>query len=107
MIYYINLLNFKAMKVNIQSVKFDADKRLIEFVENKMDKLDRFAERATGADVILKLDKDHEKGNKVATITIHIPGDDLVAEAQAKSFEEAIDSAIDALKRQIEKAKAK
>ncbi len=95
------------MKVNIQSVKFDADKRLIEFVENKMDKLDRFAERATGADAILKLDKDHEKGNKVATITIHIPGDDLVAEARAKSFEEAVDDAIDALKRQIEKAKAK
>ncbi|MBE6196897.1 MAG: ribosome-associated translation inhibitor RaiA [Rikenellaceae bacterium] len=95
------------MKVNIQSVKFDADKRLIEFVENKMDKLDRFAERATGADVILKLDKDHDKGNKVATITIHIPGDDLVAEDRAKSFEEAVDNAIDALKRQIEKAKAK
>ncbi len=95
------------MKVNIQSVKFDADKRLIEFVENKMAKLDRFAERATGADVILKLDKDHEKGNKVATITLHIPGDDLVADSQAKSFEEAVDNAIDALKRQIEKAKAK
>ncbi len=95
------------MKVNIQSVKFDADKRLIEFVENKMDKLDRFAERATGADVILKLDKDHEKGNKVATITLHLPGADLVADDQAKSFEEAVDNAIDALKRQIERAKAK
>ncbi|MEE1098682.1 MAG: ribosome-associated translation inhibitor RaiA [Alistipes sp.] len=95
------------MKVNIQSVKFDADKRLIEFVENKMDKLDRFAGRATGADVILKLDKDHEKGNKVATITLHLPGADLVADDQAKSFEEAVDNAIDALKRQIERAKAK
>lgn len=95
------------MKVNIQSVRFDADKRLIEFVENKMSKLDRFAERATGADVILKLDKDHEKGNKVATVTLHLPGNDLVAEEQAKSFEEAVDCAIDALKRQIEKAKAK
>ncbi len=93
------------MKVNIQSVKFDADKRLIEFVENKMAKLDRFVERATGADVILKLDKDHEKGNKVATITIRIPGDDLIAEDQAKSFEEAVDNCIDALKRQIEKNK--
>ena len=95
------------MKVNIQSVKFDADKRLIDFVENKMDKLDRFAERATGAGVILKLDKDHEKGNKVATITLHMPGADLVADDQAKSFEEAVDNAIDALKRQIEKLKAK
>ena len=95
------------MKVNIQSVRFDADRRLIDFVENKMAKLERFAERATGADVILKLDKDHEKGNKVATVTLHLPGGDLVADNQAKSFEEAVDAALDALKRQIEKAKSK
>ncbi len=95
------------MKVNIQSVRFDADRRLIEFVEAKMDRLDRFAERATGADVILKLDKDHEKGNKVATVTLRMPGGDLVADDQAKSFEEAVDNAIDALKRQLEKAKAR
>ena len=63
------------MNVQIQSVKFDADKKLIEFVENKMSKLERFADRATGAEVILKLDKDFEKGNKVATITLHMPGD--------------------------------
>ena len=49
------------MNVQIQSVKFDADKRLVEFVENKMDKLDRFAERSTGAEVILRLDKDFEQ----------------------------------------------
>ena len=55
------------MNVQIQSVKFDADKRLVEFVENKMDKLDRFAVRSTGAEVILRLDKDFEKGNKIAT----------------------------------------
>ena len=65
------------MNVQIQSVKFDADKRLVEFVENKMDKLDRFAERSTGAEVILRLDKDFEKGNKIATVTLHMPGEDL------------------------------
>ena len=66
------------MNVQIQSVKFDADKRLVEFVNAKMAKLDRFAERSTGAEVILKLDKDHEKGNKFATITLHMPGDAVV-----------------------------
>ena len=65
------------MNVQIQSVKFAADKKLIEFVENKMSKLERFADRATGAEVILKLDKDFEKGNKVATITLHMPGEDM------------------------------
>ena len=95
------------MNVQIQSVKFDADKRLIEFVEHKMEKLDRFAERSTGAEVILKLDKDHEKGNKIATITLHMPGEDLVACHQSKAFAESVDEAIDALKRQIDKFKSK
>ena len=78
------------MNVQIQSVKFDADKRLVEFVNAKMAKLDRFAERSTGAEVILKLDKDHEKGNKFATITLHMPGEDLVACHQSKAFEESV-----------------
>lgn len=95
------------MKVQIQSVKFDADQRLLDFVEHKMSKLDRFVERATGADVILKLDKDSEQGNKVATISLLVPGEDLVAERRARSFEEAVDLAIEALKRQIEKVKDK
>lgn len=95
------------MNVQIQSVKFDADKRLVEFVEAKMTKLDRFAERSTGADVILKIDKDHELGNKVATITLHIPGEELVATHRAKNFEEAVDEAVDALRRQLEKVKGK
>ncbi len=61
------------MNVQIQAVKFDADRKLIEFVEAKMAKLDRFIERATGAEVSLKLDKDNEKGNKVAIIRIESP----------------------------------
>lgn len=93
------------MEVNSQTVKFDADKRLVEFVEKKMSKLDRFAERATGADVILKLDKDAEKGNKVVNVTVRMPGADLVAEQRAKTFEEAVDLAVDVLKRQSEKNK--
>lgn len=95
------------MNVQIQSVKFDADRKLVDFVNAKMAKLDRFAERSTGAEVILKLDKDHEKGNKIATITLHMPGEDLVATHQAKSFEEAIDEAIDALKHQLDRFKGK
>ena len=83
------------MNVQIQSVKFDADKKLVEFVNAKMAKL------------ILKLDKDHEKGNKIATITLHMPGEDLVACHQSKAFEESVDEAIDALKRQIDKFKGK
>ncbi len=91
------------MEVKIQSVKFDASKQLIEFVEKKMSRLERFEERATGADVVFKLDKDSEKGNKVALVTLRVPGGDIITEQRAHTFEEAIDLALDALKRQIEK----
>ena len=95
------------MNVQIQSVKFYAGKQLIEFIEKKLAKLDRFAENAMGADVILKLDKDNERGNKIAVVTLHIPGGDLRVEEQARTFEEAIDNSLDVMKRQIEKAKGR
>ncbi len=93
------------MNVQIQSVKFDADQKLIDFVEAKIAKLDRFAERSTGAEVILKLDKDHEKGNKVASINLRMPGDDCFAERRARTFEEAIDEVVAAIKKQLSSAK--
>ena len=93
------------MNVQIQSVKFDADKKLIDFVNLKMSKLERFAEDAVGAEVIMKMDKDHDSGNKVVTIRLEVPGNDLVAEARSRSFEESVDSAIDAIKRQIDRHK--
>lgn len=93
------------MEVKIQSVKFDASKQLIEFVEKKMSRLERFEDGSTGVDVVLKLDKDSEKGNKVALVTLRVPGGDIVSEQRARTFEEAVDLALDALKRQIEKRK--
>ena len=93
------------MNVKIQSVKFDADKKLVDFVNGKMAKLERFVEGATSAEVIMKLDKDTERGNKVVTIKLIVPGGDLVADYRSKSFEESVDEAIDALKKQIEKHK--
>jgi putative sigma-54 modulation protein len=91
------------MEVKIQSVKFDASKQLIEFVEKKMSRLERFEGNSTGVDVILKLDKDSERGNKIALVTLHVPGADIVSEQRAHTFEEAVDLALDAVKRQIEK----
>lgn len=93
------------MEVKIQSVKFDASKQLLEFVEKKMSRLERFESHSTGVDVVLKLDKDSEKGNKLALVTLHVPGADIVSEQRARTFEEAVDLALDAVKRQIEKRK--
>lgn len=93
------------MNVRIQSVKFDADKRLIEFIQKKMDRLDRFVERSDGAEVVLRLDHDQERGNKVVTTTLRIPGSDIHVEERAHTFEEAVDKSMDIIKRQVEKAK--
>ena len=100
-------INITAMDVNIQSLKFDASKQLIEFIEKKMARLERFADRPTGVDVVVRLDKDDEKGNKVAQVTLHVPGGDILTEQRARTFEEAVDEALDAIKRQIEKRKDK
>ena len=93
------------MEVKIQSLKFDASKQLIEFIEKKLSRLERFAENPTGCDVVLRLKKDDEKGNKVALVTLHVPGGDILTEQKAHTFEEAIDMALDVVKRQIEKRK--
>ena len=95
------------MNVKIQSVKFDADKKLIDFIVSKVAKIDRFIDNIVSVDVTLKLDKDFDNGNKVATIKVTVPGDELVAERQCKSFEEAIDSGLDAIRNQVDKYKEK
>jgi putative sigma-54 modulation protein len=65
------------------------------------------ASDATGIDVVLKLEKNDEQGNKIAVITLRVPGGDIRVEEQARTFEEAIDNAMDILKRQIERRKEK
>ena len=106
--FRLNFLNLKAMNVQIQSVKFDASKQLLEFIQKKMDRLDRFVdERAGDVEVVLRLDPDSEKGNKVVVISLHVPGSDIRVEERAFTFEEAIDNSMDIIKRQLEKAKAK
>lgn len=95
------------MEVKVQSLKFDASKQLVEFIEKKLSRLERFADRPSGVDVVLKLEKDSEKGNKVASVSLHVPGGDIVTEQRSHTFEEAIDMALDVIKRQIEKRKEK
>ena len=95
------------MKVEIQSVKFDADKKLVDFIQAKMNKMDRFVENALSSQVTLKIDKDDEQGNKVAVVKLDVAGGDLLAERRCKTFEEAIDQCLDAIKKQIDKYKEK
>ena len=95
------------MTVKIQSVHFDADKKLLEFVQEKVDKLTQFYDGIINSDVTLRLDKSSDTENKIAEIRVHIPGNDLFAKKQCKSFEEAIDTSLDALRTQVKKHKEK
>ena len=95
------------MNIQIHSVRFDADKKLIDFVNQKLDKLSQFGEDIVNAEVYLRLDKDHERENKISEIKVEMSGSSLFAKRQSKSFEESTDEAIDALKKQITKYKQK
>jgi putative sigma-54 modulation protein len=95
------------MKVNTQSVNFNADVKLIDFVQKRLDKLELFYDKVISADVFLKLDNTSEKENKIFEARLYIPGDDLVIKKQSKSFEEAADLAVQSLERQLKKRKQK
>jgi putative sigma-54 modulation protein len=95
------------MKLKVQSIHFDADRKLLTFVEEKIEKLTHFYEDIIDGEVFLRLDKSSEKENKIAEIKLNTPGKTMFASEQCRSFEEATDSAVDALKRQITKYKEK
>lgn len=95
------------MKIKVQSIHFDADKKLLDFVNDKLDKLKHFYDHILGGEVFLRLDKSTDMANKVVQVNLQIPGNDLHARQQCKTFEEATDLCVEALTRQIKKHKEK
>ncbi|MFV0540456.1 MAG: ribosome hibernation-promoting factor, HPF/YfiA family [Aestuariibaculum sp.] len=95
------------MKVNTQSVNFNADQKLIEFIQKRMDKLDLFYDKVIKSDVFLKVENTSEKENKIVEARVSVPGDVLIAKKQCKSFEEGADIAAASLERQLKKRKEK
>jgi len=95
------------MTTNIQSIGFTASEDLITYVNEKTAKLGHYLESIISSEVCLSTDKSDTKENKVCDIRLVIPGNDLLATAQCKSFEEAVTRASDALIKQIEKVKTK
>lgn len=95
------------MQLNVHSIQFKADKKLIRFTQDRVDKLSTFFDNITSGEVFLKVEKSEDTKNKVAEIRIHIPGKELFAKRQCKSFEEGIDESVEALRRQLMKSKGK
>ncbi len=95
------------MNIQIHSVRFDADKKLLEFIDQKVKKLGNLNDQILGAEVFLRLSKSENAANKVAEIKIDSPVNPLFAKKQSKTFEEAVDLTVDALKKQITRQKEK
>ena len=90
------------MEIKIKSLKFDADQKLVEYAEKKVSKLERFFDNAGDAELTLSVL--HEPENKNALLKLHIPGEDLIIERQAKTFEEAITECVDLMKEKLTRA---
>ena len=95
------------MDFKVNTVHFTADKKLVDFIHEKVMKLGMMSDQIIASEVYLRVDKNSDKENKIAEVKLLVPGNELFAKKQCKSFEEAADNAVDALKRQLEKYKAK
>ena len=96
------------MNVKIHSVKFDADAKLLSFVEEKVNKLEVFYDDILGSEVFLRLEKDtQERENKIVEIKLNVAHSPLFSKKQCKTFEEATDQSVDALRKQLLKYKNK
>jgi putative sigma-54 modulation protein len=94
------------MKLQVHSIHFDADQKLISYIQKKIDKLETFYDRIVDGEVFLRLNNEGIE-NKTVEIKLRVPGDQLFATEKARSFEEATGLAAEALRIQLKKFKTK
>lgn len=95
------------MKLQMHSIHFVADQKLIDFIQKKADKLDTFYDRIIDGEVFMRLDKNEKNQNKLVEIKLNVPGKQFFAKHQDDSFEAAADEAIEGLRTQLHKHKKK
>jgi len=95
------------MQIEIRSIHFKADRKLEDFIKDKIERLSQFYDGVIGSEVSLKLSNTETIENKITEIRLSVRGNDLYAKKQSKSFEEATDNAVEALRRQLIKHKEK
>ncbi len=95
------------MKVNVQAVNFNVDKKLIGFVHDRLGKLEKYYDKVVSSDVFLKVENTSDKENKIVEVKISVPGDEFVVKKQSKSFEEAVDLSAESLERLLLKRKGR
>jgi putative sigma-54 modulation protein len=95
------------MKVNIQAVNFNIDKKLVDFIEERVGKLEKYYDKIITADAFLKVEQTSEKENKIVELNIHVPGDSFMVKKVCKTFEEAVDASCESQERLLKKRKEK
>jgi putative sigma-54 modulation protein len=93
------------MKVSVQSVNFNISRDLVEYIEKKVNNLEKFHDHILGAEIFLKVQSTSEKENKIVEIKMSLPGNDIVAKKQSKTFEDAVSQASESIRRQLVKRK--
>ncbi len=96
------------MEAKIQSIHFDADKKLLAYINKKIQKLDVYQDIIISIEVFLKLDQEGSNiKNKIVEIKVRIRGKILFAKEHSKSFEVSAGLATDSIRRQLRKSKEK
>ena len=96
------------MKVQVHAIHFNADRKLLDSIQAKLNKLDTFYDRITGGEVFLKIPAGIGKmREKLLEIKIVVPGAVLFVKEVARTFEEALDLALRAIVEQIKRFKSK
>ena len=95
------------MQIQVQSIRFDADAKLLEYLDKKVRKLETFFDKIISADVSLRLEPTGQVQDKIFEIKLNVPGNTLIVKETCKTFEEAIDLGTDTLKRQLVRHKEK
>lgn len=95
------------MKVSVHAVNFAVDAKLVNFVQTRVDRLEKYYDKVVCSDVYLKVENTSDKENKLVEIKLNVPGDDFVVKKQCKTFEEAVELSSESLERMLLKRKEK
>ena len=99
--------NLSAMNLKITPVDVAVDKKMLEKIEVKANKLVKYYENIIGAEITLRIEKTNAPENKVVNMKVTIPGKEFFVKKNAKTFEEAVDGAVELMRNEITKYKEK
>ena len=95
------------MKINLEYDNCATSPALVDYVEQKVNKLDRYFDKIVQADVLLKNDPGKKTDQNMCDIRLNVPNDTLFADASGETIQKAISEATENITRQLKKYKEK